>query len=67
MSVSQPPPDERFTRAHYVRFLVGSSSWFLAFGMQALVFQWLVVATLEESPARVGLAQAAGLLPVRAS
>ncbi len=70
MSVSQPPPDisrsppdDRVARKHYARFLVGSSSWFLAFGMQALVFQWLVVETLGESPTRVGLAQAAGLLP----
>ncbi|MDH3687155.1 MAG: MFS transporter [Myxococcales bacterium] len=63
MSVSQTPPDERAARNDYARFLAGSSSWFLAFGMQTLVFQWLVVETLEESPARVGLAQAAGLLP----
>jgi len=62
MSPSRPP-EESLPRGDYARFLAGSSSWFLAFGMQALVFQWLVVETLQESPARVGVAQAAGMVP----
>ena len=56
-------PEERLPKRPYARFLAGTISWFLAFGMQALVFQWLVVETLQERPARVGFAQTAALLP----
>ena len=49
--------------ASYTRFLLGSALWFLAFGLQSVVFPWLVVAVLQESPARVGLAQTLSLVP----
>jgi MFS family permease len=62
-STSGRPLDPRLPGVAYARFLAGATSWSLAFGMQALVFQWLVVDTLQERPARVGLAQTAALLP----
>ena len=50
----------------YAKFLAGVGSWSLAFGMQALVFQVLVVEILRERPARVGFAQTAAQLPALA-
>jgi MFS family permease len=46
------------------RFLAGNASWFLAVGIQSVLFSWLVTMVLHESPARVGVAQMALLLPV---
>lgn len=51
------------SNAPYLRFLVGTGSWFLVWGLQAVVLPWLVVEVLRESPARVGLAQGLALLP----
>jgi MFS family permease len=47
----------------YARFLLGSTLWFLAAGLQSVVFPWLVVEVLRESPARVGFAQTCSLAP----
>lgn len=46
------------------RFLAGNASWFLAAGIQSVLFSWLVTMVLHESPARVGIAQMTLLLPV---
>ncbi len=46
------------------RFLAGNASWFLAVGIQSVLFSWLVTMVLHESPARVGMAQMTLLLPV---
>ncbi len=45
-------------------FMVGNASWFMSFGMQMVLFAWLVAIELNESPERVGLAQTALMLPV---
>jgi MFS family permease len=55
--------NEALPRAAYTAFLLGTASWFVAWGLQSVVFAWLVVSELGESPARVGLAQTAALLP----
>ena len=55
--------NEVLPRAPYAAFLLGTASWFVAWGLQSVVFAWLVVSELGESPARVGLAQTAALLP----
>lgn len=44
-------------------YLFGTGTWFLAFGIQGVMFAWLVTMVLHESPERVGLAQMALLLP----
>lgn len=44
-------------------YLLANSSWFLAFGIQMVVFAWLITIQLNESPTRVGVAQMALLLP----
>ncbi len=44
-------------------YLVATSSWFLAFGMQGVVFAWLVTMVLHEPAENVGWAQTALLLP----
>lgn len=44
-------------------YLLANSTWFLAFGIQMVVFSWLITIVLNESPTRVGLAQMALLLP----
>jgi len=44
-------------------YLLGTGTWFLAFGIQGVMFAWLVTMVLRESPENVGLAQMALLLP----
>ncbi|MFU8817514.1 MAG: MFS transporter [Pseudomonadales bacterium] len=44
-------------------YLLGTGSWFLAFGIQGVMFAWLVTMVLHETPERVGLAQMTLLLP----
>jgi MFS family permease len=44
-------------------YLVGTSSWFFAFGIQSVLFAWLVAMVLHESPAMVGVAQMSMLVP----
>jgi MFS family permease len=46
---------------HY--YLVGTGSWFFAFGIQSVVFAWLVTMVLHESPKMVGIAQMSLLIP----
>ncbi len=46
---------------HY--YLIGTASWFMAYGIQSVMFAWLVTMVLRESPERVGMAQMALLLP----
>jgi MFS family permease len=46
---------------HY--YLVGTGTWFMAFGVQGVMFAWLVTMVLNESPERVGIAQMSLLLP----
>lgn len=47
-------------RHHY---LVGTGTWFLGYGIQSVMFAWLVTMVLHETPERVGLAQMTLLLP----
>ena len=47
----------------YLLFLGGMASWFGSWGMQNVLFQWLVVEELGASPQRVGGAQMAVLIP----
>ncbi len=47
----------------YRWFTAGVASWFTAWGMNALVFSWLVVGVLEAEPRWVGIAQTSTLLP----
>ena len=44
-------------------YLVATSVWFLAFGMQSVTFAWLVTIVLREPAELVGWAQTALLLP----
>ena len=44
-------------------YLIATCSWFLAFGMQAVTFAWLVTIVLREPAELVGWAQTALLLP----
>lgn len=46
---------------HY--YFSGTASWFFAYGIQTVVFAWLVTIVLDESPDKVGFAQMAFLLP----
>jgi MFS family permease len=51
---------QTFSFRHYLA-TIGSSN--LAMGLHAVLYPWLVVGVLEESPSRLGLAQLAVLLP----
>ena len=44
-------------------YLTATSAWFAAFGMQSVVFAWLVTIVLREPAEYVGWAQTALLLP----
>ena len=44
-------------------YLVATSAWFLSFGMQSVVFAWLVTIVLREPAEMVGWAQTAILAP----
>lgn len=47
----------------YGLFAVAVASWFLAHGMQGVIFSWLVVGELRAAPSWVGTAQMAQILP----
>jgi len=44
-------------------YLVGTATWFMGFGIQGVMFAWLVAMVLRESPEMVGIAQMTLLLP----
>ncbi len=44
-------------------YLLGTGAWFMAFGLQSVMFAWLVTMVLLESPEKVGIAQTVMLLP----
>lgn len=44
-------------------YLTGTGAWFMAFGLQSVMFAWLVTMVLLESPQKVGFAQTVMLLP----
>jgi MFS family permease len=44
-------------------YLLGTGSWFLAFGIQSVMFAWLVTMVLHEAPHMVGIAQMTMLIP----
>jgi MFS family permease len=46
---------------HY--YLLGTGGWFLGFGIQGVMFSWLVTMVLRETPQMVGIAQMTLLLP----
>ncbi|MEE8559068.1 MAG: MFS transporter [Myxococcota bacterium] len=50
-------------RHAYRWFVAGVGFWFLAWGMQQVLFSWLVVGELRLAPTRVGLAQTFLSLP----
>jgi hypothetical protein len=50
-------------RGPYAWFLSGASSWSLAFGLNQVVFSWLLVGELRENADRVGFAQMCLVLP----
>ena len=49
--------------APYAWFLVNGASWYGAWGMQHVLFSWLVVGELQADPAWVGTAQMLTTLP----
>ena len=44
-------------------YLLGTGTWFLGYGIQGVMFAWLVTMVLRESPEMVGFAQMTILLP----
>ena len=46
---------------HY--YFIGTGSWFFSFGIQTVVFAWLVTMVLQSSPQLVGIAQMSMLIP----
>ncbi len=46
---------------HY--YLLGTASWFYSWGIQSVIFTWLITIVLHVEPERVGFAQMAMLVP----
>lgn len=44
-------------------YFTGTGTWFFAWGIQSVIFAWLVTMVLHETPRMVGVAQMALLLP----
>lgn len=44
-------------------YIAGQANWYASWGVRHVLFPWLVVVVLHESPDRVGIAQMAVLLP----
>jgi len=51
------------TNASYAWFITGVASWFIAMGMQGVLFSWLVVGVLHASAEWVGITQSMMMLP----
>jgi MFS family permease len=51
------------TLAPFPLYLIGTGSWFLAFGIQSVMFAWLVTMVLHAEPQLVGIAQMTMLIP----
>lgn len=49
--------------ASYGWFITGVATWFIAMGMQGVLFSWLVVGVLHASAEWVGITQSAMMLP----
>jgi len=49
--------------APYAWFIASGASWYTIWGMQQVIFSWLLVGVLQEDPARVGSAQMLMALP----
>ena len=60
-AVTSPEAEEN--RVPYGWFIAGLGSWFTAFGMQGVLFSWLVVGVLQAEAEWVGIAQSALMLP----
>jgi len=54
---------EKITTNPFRLYLLGTGSWFLAFGIQSVMFAWLVTMVLHEAPQLVGIAQMTMLIP----
>ena len=54
---------ESITTNPFRLYLFGTGSWFFAFGIQSVMFAWLVTMVLHESPKLVGIAQMTMLIP----
>jgi MFS family permease len=50
-------------RSAYPWYIGGIGTWFAAFGMQGVIFSWLVVGELRAEARWVGVAQSASMLP----
>ncbi|MDH5738562.1 MAG: MFS transporter [Gammaproteobacteria bacterium] len=44
-------------------YFIGTGTWFFAWGIQSVIFAWLVTMVLHETPRMVGVAQMALMLP----
>jgi hypothetical protein len=60
---SSPQPHRPPPPGAYGWFAAGVASWFGAWGMQQVLFSWLVVGELQAGAEQVGLAQTASMLP----
>lgn len=58
------PSPARFRVDPFWAYMAAVSGWFVSFGLQTTLFPGVISFTLEESPARLGLAQAALTAPM---
>ncbi len=58
----EPTPAEVRSEG-FAWYVTGVATWFAAFGMQQVLFSWLVVGELDAEPRWVGVAQSASMVP----
>lgn len=56
----EPQPPHGAFRA----FMAGQAAWYVGWGLQMVLFQWLVTIKLQETPERLGWSQTALMLPL---
>lgn len=61
--MQNPEPASLFKQRQFQLFVGGQTGWYAAWGVRHVLFPWLIVLVLQESPQRVGFAQMAILLP----
>jgi MFS family permease len=57
------PTPARAQPTGFAWYVAGVATWFAAFGMQQVLFSWLVVGELRAEPRWVGVAQSASMIP----
>ncbi|MBV1883638.1 MAG: MFS transporter [Pseudomonadales bacterium] len=60
---AEEPSESLFRQLQFQLYAAGQTGWYASWGVRHVLFPWLIVLILQESPERVGFAQMTVLLP----